>query len=411
MATLPTDLIVDILSNLSPKILCRFKCVAKSWNSLINDPNFIKFHYTKSLNSTNPNLIICSDLLSIAEIPTNNHHALCFSDLDHPVKQLSNYPTVQFLGSCNGIICISDHFKKTYFLYNPHTKTHRLIPPVQSIIPDTMYVSIKTYDENAYQRVEHMIGFGFGFDLVSDDYKLLRVIECYEEGLRTGREVRLYSLKNDSWKMIDDDLNHYPNVAGDGVYYNGVLYFVVVNENNMPMVKCFDLKTETFSLLKMFDYDSGFNCFKIFLAELSGCLCVMVNYLKRALNTRFGYKVVRADLWVRKNDSWFRLFIICDPMIQRLVLIRPIVYSKDGGRILLEFDGISFFWYEWGNKKFEKVEATGLPPKPFDSYTVVGSLVSLGPDEKRLKGKNVTKKETHKKSSDSFLATGFKLRL
>ncbi|KAM1758061.1 hypothetical protein ACFX11_007231 [Malus domestica] len=41
---LPWDMIVEILSWLPPKSLCRFTSVSKPWKSLVYNPNFVKFH-------------------------------------------------------------------------------------------------------------------------------------------------------------------------------------------------------------------------------------------------------------------------------------------------------------------------------------------------------------------------------
>ncbi|RXH87096.1 hypothetical protein DVH24_028596 [Malus domestica] len=43
------DLLVNILSTLPPKSLMRFKCVAKWWHALINDPRFVDKHLSHSL--------------------------------------------------------------------------------------------------------------------------------------------------------------------------------------------------------------------------------------------------------------------------------------------------------------------------------------------------------------------------
>ncbi|KAH9619230.1 hypothetical protein KSS87_008361, partial [Heliosperma pusillum] len=322
-----------------------------------------------------------------------------------PVNHLPTHPTIQFLGSCNGVVCISDRYKKTLYLYNPSTKTQRLIPPVPSSIPDDVDPLLTKYNPNVYKSVDHITVFGFGFDSSSDDYKLLRVIECYEERVQMGREVRLYSLKSNSWKNVVDELIYYPNQPFDGVHVNGVLYFLVTNEGGTAMVKSFDLKTEIFSVLDMFDYDKGFDNYNFVLTDLGGCFCVLANCLKHDFNMPFGWKLGRADLWVRKEqgkkESWVKLFSISDPVrIRNVSSIRPVVYSKDGGRILLEFSGSMFFWYDWVSNKFESVEATGLPPGdcPFDTYTFVGSLVPLETEKKKPTKKTGPKKNTHKYS-------------
>lgn len=44
------DMIVETLSRLPVKSLMRFKCVCKSWYSLVKDPNFIYKHLEKDNN-------------------------------------------------------------------------------------------------------------------------------------------------------------------------------------------------------------------------------------------------------------------------------------------------------------------------------------------------------------------------
>lgn len=46
--TLPTELIVRILSRLSMKSQLKFRCVSKSWHALIFNPQFVKTHLSVS---------------------------------------------------------------------------------------------------------------------------------------------------------------------------------------------------------------------------------------------------------------------------------------------------------------------------------------------------------------------------
>ena len=48
LPTLPFDLIVEILCRLPVKLLMQFRCICKSWNSLINDCKFAKKHLNLS---------------------------------------------------------------------------------------------------------------------------------------------------------------------------------------------------------------------------------------------------------------------------------------------------------------------------------------------------------------------------
>ncbi|KAI8535748.1 hypothetical protein RHMOL_Rhmol10G0197900 [Rhododendron molle] len=51
---LPQEILTDILSRLPVKFLCRFKCVSRSWKTLISSPYLAKTHLnrTKTLKTS-----------------------------------------------------------------------------------------------------------------------------------------------------------------------------------------------------------------------------------------------------------------------------------------------------------------------------------------------------------------------
>ncbi|GMN36503.1 hypothetical protein TIFTF001_006097 [Ficus carica] len=59
MASLPWDIIVNILCRLSVKDLLRYRSVSKPWRSLIDGPDFIKMHLNNSMEtSSNLGIVI-----------------------------------------------------------------------------------------------------------------------------------------------------------------------------------------------------------------------------------------------------------------------------------------------------------------------------------------------------------------
>ncbi|KAG5547493.1 hypothetical protein RHGRI_013248 [Rhododendron griersonianum] len=44
IASLPDDILVDILSRLQAKVVGQCKCICKHWCSLIEDPSFVELH-------------------------------------------------------------------------------------------------------------------------------------------------------------------------------------------------------------------------------------------------------------------------------------------------------------------------------------------------------------------------------
>ncbi|MCH86633.1 F-box/kelch-repeat protein [Trifolium medium] len=75
LPTLPFDLIPEILSRQPVKLLLQFRCVCKSWNSLISDPKFAKKHL--SLSTT-----------------TYNLHCLSYFDIYIPIRSYSRDDSV-----------------------------------------------------------------------------------------------------------------------------------------------------------------------------------------------------------------------------------------------------------------------------------------------------------------------------
>uniref|UniRef100_A0A803LRF6 F-box associated beta-propeller type 1 domain-containing protein n=1 Tax=Chenopodium quinoa TaxID=63459 RepID=A0A803LRF6_CHEQI len=93
---------------------------------------------------------------------------------------------------------------------------------------------------------------------------------------------------------------------------------------------------------------------------------------------------IKIYIWVMKeygnNESWVRLFSIGNECIPRLSWIMPIVYSKDGKKILLDIYISEFGWYDLESKKIKAIKPHGLPKRPTMGYHVgcfVGSLVSI----------------------------------
>ncbi|CAN6554232.1 unnamed protein product [Malus baccata var. baccata] len=82
------DLLVNILSTLPPKSLMRFKCVAKWWHALINDPRFVDKHLSHSLlddQSTRVLLKRIDEVLIVEE----NGGIVCYN---FRTKKLKNLP-------------------------------------------------------------------------------------------------------------------------------------------------------------------------------------------------------------------------------------------------------------------------------------------------------------------------------
>ncbi|XP_042513963.1 F-box protein CPR1-like [Macadamia integrifolia] len=287
---LPQDLIVDILSRLPVKSLLKFRCVSKSWCVLITDPAFVKIHLNQSLaTNTNHTLIFRKDsaCYSVDVDPD-----ACEPPLNHPLKSLIFGPRA-VLGSCNGLVCISNSLDDIY-LWNPSTRSHLKLPfsPIESSI---------SYDS----------AYGFGYEPTSDDYKVVRAVDEF---------VIVYSLRTNSWRRIGKlPFSLFNNDWGGGVLVNSALHWVA----KVRSIISFHLKDEEYREVPlphfMDDDDFVDNKFLMKVGVLGGQLCLLCNYSNRV------------EIWVMKDygmrDSWVKQFSNEKPSVDGLVILGIVLVS------------------------------------------------------------------------------------
>ncbi|XP_021770637.1 F-box/kelch-repeat protein At3g23880-like [Chenopodium quinoa] len=193
---LPFELITEILSWLPAKSLLRSACVSSSWYMLTKDPKFMKLHRSRSLkaNLETHFLFECWKSKVYSFRATSQHPYYHASELAYPKDIIKPRTMGGVLGSCNGLVCfhsitLQPFYKSAYnnnlglFLYNPATRATRLIPPLNSPMNNLLKREV-----------------AFGYDSVSDDYKVLAI--CMERNDRNVEKALLYSLKTDAWVNI-----------------------------------------------------------------------------------------------------------------------------------------------------------------------------------------------------------------
>ncbi|KAL3721392.1 hypothetical protein ACJRO7_033823 [Eucalyptus globulus] len=117
---LPQDAIVEILKRLLVGSLLWFRCVCRSWCSTINGPLFVALHLNHSaLHASNWHLA-CIEWY-------NPPGSLCllFSGESLPLSRIevpftAPFSRYGFIGSCNGLICITrvseDGYSRSMYL-------------------------------------------------------------------------------------------------------------------------------------------------------------------------------------------------------------------------------------------------------------------------------------------------------
>ncbi|KAL9233712.1 hypothetical protein vseg_008671 [Gypsophila vaccaria] len=425
MAELPLEIITEILCRLPPKPLIRFKTVSKQWNSLITSPNFIKRHLSQTLisNSSNPNHRLVVSHYSIVTAAAATADIRFSAVVDHPLRHLPHRPAVELIESCHGVLLISDYNKDHLFLFNPATNKHRLVPPAPSNGPTP-----KPGRGSGFVEV-----FGFGYDGCVDDYKVVRLLQWPSQvNARFRSEVSVYSLRKSSWNLIKDGSTSLSSSMSlpthfvqhtNAVYAKEMLHFVVVDGEFKPMLSCFDLRTETFSIVNYPEMESN-NVGKMTMSlrGLNGCLCLLVSHQRYRVDPRkavgdplYNRRFLYADVWEMRergrSESWAKLFRIRKSEIgEPCMYLRLITYSKDKGSVLVEVDGVWFGWYDLVARKMRKVTVHGLrvEDSAHMAFTYVESLVSVAVDQEGSKAETLAKKAVKK---NDFLSSGFKLRL
>jgi F-box interacting protein len=234
LGDLPVDPLVEILSRVPAKSVCRFKCVSKVWRDLIADPQ----HRKKLPQAMEGLFCLTFDCSSKA-------HGFSFIDLtarsvpldiDPSFSFLTELPGIQvlvLLGSCNGLILFGHQRDSSftspvlgYIVCNPTTKEWEAVPPCTP-----------NWRTNAY----------LAFDpAVSSHFNLVQFqVSLNEEFL----SVHAYSSETGTWSanQIDErggegQLNgwcyvrFYPEKSRPHAFFKGFLHLVVRDQDQIKIV-------------------------------------------------------------------------------------------------------------------------------------------------------------------------------
>ncbi|CAK7345022.1 unnamed protein product [Dovyalis caffra] len=193
-------------------------------------------------------------------------------------------------------------------------------------------------------------------------------------------EVKVYILKNDKWKKIEGlptrlrllskpcfHILHRRGYAGHAVHW------IAPQRRRLGIRDCvlgFDVRDDKFFELSQPDYENKGMNFQVHVGVLKGNLCVMCNY-----------DHVCVDVWVMKEygvkESWSKICSVQGiKWMCTFMFLRPLVYSKDGDKLLLEVNDEKLMWYDWENNHAKAVKIHG-GPSSFGSEMYVESLIRI----------------------------------
>ncbi|XP_047324580.1 F-box/kelch-repeat protein At3g23880-like [Impatiens glandulifera] len=361
---LPTEIITKVLIRLPVKTLVKLRCVCRSWLALISDPMFVEKHLrasTQDKGYAHHRLIMSAGCRSFEvkscslssvlneECPSTHDH---YYPLKHPQR------VVLIVGSVNGLVCIAID-KGSVFLWNPSTRKSKRLPNC-----------------GFKKRSGGCIGYGFGYDEASSDYKVIVTkSELFGEApFKT--EVKIYGYKSDSWRRVENFPKGIPMDA-PGTFVGGSLHWAASEFNyswsvRTPIIS-FDLSKETYSEFSQPRYGKGALDSK--LGVLSDNLCLLCVRYKRF------------DVWVMKEygkvESWSKLFSI--PYHNQLEVFPdsysvPLCISFRKNEVLLVV-GSQLVLYNMDNRTFKPTNIQDcLQVYHLEAYTYIESLVSPYPE-------------------------------
>ncbi|XP_059660175.1 F-box protein CPR1-like isoform X2 [Cornus florida] len=190
---IPGDVLSDILTRLPLKTLIRCTSVCKPWHTLLTNPSFITKHLNQSRFNNKELLLVrihsdSDDKEHYALRYDDNHLFSEYAQLEFPLKSSSCNHYFRIIGCCNGLICLSDDqfsYTNNLFLWNPFIRKTMRLPPVR--------VTVQTHG-----LFKHSIGFGF--DSITDDYKVVRIVHL--ENHKKPPEIDIFSLSTGTWRDI-----------------------------------------------------------------------------------------------------------------------------------------------------------------------------------------------------------------
>ncbi|GMI74249.1 CONSTITUTIVE EXPRESSER OF PR GENES 1, CONSTITUTIVE EXPRESSER OF PR GENES 30 [Hibiscus trionum] len=351
MAILSHDVILDVLCRVGVKDLLRFRCVSKPWCSTIDGPDFIKRHLSHSLK-TNTNLSLI--LRSSHTFSVDFDSLEASQRLKHPLEESDQWSCTQIFGSCNGLLALHNSDREELSLWNPSTTRTQMLPFTDMEFPP-------------WSLGFQFIVYGFGYDPISDDYKLVRIVQFHGKDQDSNDyEVRVYSLRTDFWRRIKDFPFHLEYEYQSGVPANNALHWLASKKPDSDthiFVAALDLETEEYRVIEL--PDSFAMGFYLSMTAMAGCLCLIADY--------HGY----SDIWLMKEygmkESWTKLVSV--QQLKSGLPVLPVALSKTGDKLLLNI-GSKFAWYDLISKMAENIRI-GDVPHCSSAELLVQSLVPL----------------------------------
>ncbi|KAL3648707.1 hypothetical protein CASFOL_005110 [Castilleja foliolosa] len=351
---LPEEILFNIFSRLPAKSIGKCRCLSKQWLNLLSTKQFIKSHLARVKQE---NLILTTPSHTIRSVDTIKGY-----DRGTVSRELAVAGRwIASFGSCDGLLLLLNN-ARDLFLVNPITLEQVKIP--NSPVAFNLYGGDTIY--------------GFGYDSVRDDYKVVKV--CYHaKQSRVGIfdtfvAMYAYYTKKGFWERLESPPYDYTcPLIPSGAYVNGAYHWVGAWSRDLDcnVIAAFDFANEVFSeILPPSGVDIE-DLLHFTIGVLGGCLCVI-----DAINDTEGL-----DVWIMKEygvtDSWSK-FSLAVGEYHFGDLFKPLCFigDREEGEVVLVIEGTRLVAYNLKEGTSMDVVVDRVPGKFVDGCTFMESLVS-----------------------------------
>ncbi|KAK7276798.1 hypothetical protein RIF29_17944 [Crotalaria pallida] len=429
-ADLPIDITTNILLRLPIKSLLICKCVCKSWNTLVSDPQFAKLQFERApvgvlIRTNDPKRVsrtlrfveyehemfdcynhgkrfCCCEETNIIK-PECKRHIKLEPKFKLPLRDAKLVLTERYeidnggrkrtyiackprddkfsvVNSCNGLLCLCDpRYRDPLVVSNPVTGEFIRLPPATRI-----------------EKMKNPIRAGFGFDPKTNEYKVLRICRRYikhphhvREWMYDGIFAEMHTLGTSTWKNIGGDLERFSNVLTFPTCVNGALHWLTFDVWDWARsILCFNFESERlqpFPPPPVFK-ENGCSIEYTSMGELKGLLYICdassYDYVKMWEMKKYGV-----------GESWSMVFCI-GALFGRWPygLYWPVKLFK-GGDVLMYHPFNCFIYYEHKKCGFKYFKVRGTTQSyKFEAIPHIPSLISL---KDVVKGENVEMLNVH----------------
>ncbi|KAF9591447.1 hypothetical protein IFM89_004145 [Coptis chinensis] len=358
---LPIDIVFDILSRLPLKTISQCRWVSKTWYSFIQHPPFTQLHFTRTTPIPCAAFIggrYSQSYVTDPECFLNSKKRVTAYDLElKEFKDNFRVPNGSWIcfdvvGTVNGLICFSEmgnYCSSPYYICNPITLDYVILPRSPMIC------------------YGHMAS-GFGFDSVSNQYKVFRILR--------SNEVEVFTLGSDCWRPIRTNTSFIRSMNRSHALLNGCIHWVAdsrVDGKACTVILSLNVATEEFSIIQMPSISNGFKRSSSYeLMVLGERLCVSLCDTRADRETWVMKEYGKLGSWTEEyifpQEFYPRLSHRCSHGIMEIRNNELVMFSKALG------------YYHCENKTFNPakvvdVQGCGVGMTDFQIF-FTGSLVS-----------------------------------